>query len=60
MEQLEYLRHEVIALKKLLDDPQPGTISWCLHYGEKMQNIIEFWGSAKVVIREKPLTLAKN
>jgi hypothetical protein len=37
------LRDQVEKLKLLLDDPQPGLISWVQMYGERMKWINDFW-----------------
>lgn len=43
MEGLEYLKQEVNKLKVLLDDPQPGCISWVMFLNERLENISNFW-----------------
>ena len=40
---LDYLREQVDALKRLLDDPHPGLSSWSKMYGARMQSISDFW-----------------
>lgn len=42
---LDYLREQVRKLKDLLDDPQPGLMSWCEAYGERMKAISNFWNN---------------
>lgn len=40
---LDSLREQVSKLKSLLDDPQPGLMSWSLAYGECMTAITGTW-----------------
>jgi len=40
---LDDLRSEVTKLKALLDDPQPGLMSWCMAYNDRMKAIVDFW-----------------
>lgn len=42
---IDFLREEVNKLKYLLDNPQPGLMSWCKLYGERMQSISDFWNT---------------
>ena len=37
------LRRQAKKLNDLLADPQPGTASWCMAYGETMKWIVNYW-----------------
>jgi hypothetical protein len=44
---LDFLREQVDALKRLLDDPQPGLATWSKMYGDRMQALVDFWNADK-------------
>ena len=50
---LDELRTLVNQLKSLLDAPQPGLFSWCMAYGKKMQQIVDFWTQDDKTVVEK-------
>ena len=39
----EDLREAVRCLALLMEDPQPGFMTWCLMYGRHMQVISKYW-----------------
>lgn len=40
---LAELKVHVDRLKHLLDDPQPGLVTWCLMFGKTIQSITNWW-----------------
>ncbi len=44
---LDYINLEIKKLAKLLENPEPGLVSWCLMYKETMVNIVSFWNDDK-------------
>jgi hypothetical protein len=40
---IELLKEKVRLLNQLLDDPQPGLISWCLALGKTMDELNLLW-----------------
>lgn len=41
------LKEEVDKLKSLLDDPQPGLMSWYACLDERMKSLIKMWTGGK-------------
>lgn len=44
---LDEIKALIKRLNALLDDPQPGLLTWCEAYDETMQKIIAFWEAGK-------------
>jgi hypothetical protein len=42
---ISFLREQVDALKRLLDDPHPGFVTWAAMYGDRMQALSDFWNA---------------
>lgn len=40
---LAELKVHVDRLKHLLDDPQPGLITWCTMFGRTIESIANWW-----------------
>lgn len=40
---LEELTQRIVSIKSLLDDPQPGLISWCMMLGAGMEELTQRW-----------------
>lgn len=40
---LACLTKHVASLNKLLQEPQPGLITWCMMYSREMQHISDAW-----------------
>jgi hypothetical protein len=45
---LDRLRREVDILKRLLDDPHPGLITWNMAYARQMEKLVAFWTEEEV------------
>lgn len=43
MKTFEELQERVKKLNSLLEDPQPGLMSWSMMYAEHMQWIVAYW-----------------
>lgn len=47
-ERIVELKDHINHLKNLLDDPQPGLMSWCISYCDEMQWISKWWDQGKL------------
>lgn len=52
-EVLEKLKKEVFILNKLLQDPEPGLISWNMYVAEKWHKIIELYDPKLEVLAQR-------
>lgn len=52
---LEDLKKEVFILNKLLQEPEPGLMSWNLYVAEKWHNIIKLYSPRLGELRKKLL-----
>ena len=43
IEDYEDLKTHVVKLKTLLDDPQPGLMSWNIMVGKELNTITDWW-----------------
>jgi hypothetical protein len=42
-QELEILKNEVDRLKSLLDNPEPGLVTWCLFVNKRVEAIVNWW-----------------